>query len=172
MIVQVQMQDAFNARAQTAAERLRDELTKASVAFRSIDVRQAQINVAGINQSSSFQAIVAQQLPQWSAATNGPADFVLKLKPADAMSLRRDIYAQARQVMENLRAIVEAAGSSLDQAIKSTCYVKDLGDFAAFNEVYGTYFPNNPPARSTVQVARLPVDALVEVELVVAVPSV
>jgi preprotein translocase subunit SecD len=109
MIVQVQMQDAFNAQAQSAAERLRDEMTKARVAFRSIDVRQAgtlqdlerlQITVPGVDSEASFRQIAAQQLTQWSIAPNGPAEFVLTLKPTDAAALRRDVYAHTRQVIE------------------------------------------------------------------------
>jgi 2-iminobutanoate/2-iminopropanoate deaminase len=70
-------------------------------------------------------------------------------------------------VLENLKAIVEAAGSSLNHAVKATVYLKDMGDFAAMNEVYARYFAKNPPARSTVEAARLPRDARVEIDLVV-----
>jgi 2-iminobutanoate/2-iminopropanoate deaminase len=69
--------------------------------------------------------------------------------------------------MENLKAIVEAAGSSLDRAVKATVYLKDMQDFATMNEVYGRYFPQNPPARTTIQAARLPLDIRVEIDLVV-----
>lgn len=69
--------------------------------------------------------------------------------------------------MENLKAVVEAAGSSLDRAVKATVYLKDMQDFAAMNEVYGRYFPKNPPARTTIQAARLPLDIRVEIDLIV-----
>jgi 2-iminobutanoate/2-iminopropanoate deaminase len=82
-----------------------------------------------------------------------------------------DIRAQARQVMENLRAVLEAGGSSLDQVIKCTCFLADMNDFAAFNEVYGEFFTSEPPARSAVQAARLPRDVAVEVEAVALVSS-
>ncbi len=77
-----------------------------------------------------------------------------------------DITRQTERVLENLKGIVEAAGSSLDCALKTTVFLADLKDFAAMNEVYGRYFPSSPPARSTVEVARLPRDVRVEIELI------
>lgn len=77
--------------------------------------------------------------------------------------------AQTRQAMQNLKAILEAAGSSLDRVVKTTIFVADLNDFAVVNEVYGSFFTDAPPARSTVQVARLPLDARVEIEMVAMV---
>ena len=74
--------------------------------------------------------------------------------------------AQTAQTLKNLEAVLEAAGSGLDRAIKATVFLADLTDFALMNEVYKGFFKENPPARSTVQVARLPLDALVEIELV------
>jgi 2-iminobutanoate/2-iminopropanoate deaminase len=71
--------------------------------------------------------------------------------------------------MENLKAIVEAGGSSLDQAVKATVYLKDMNEFAAMNVVFARYFSANFPARSTVEVARLPRDVRVEIDLIVAV---
>lgn len=76
------------------------------------------------------------------------------------------IEPQARQVLENLKAIVAAAGMSLDDALKATCFLKDMGDFAKFNGVYAGYFGSAPPARETVEVARLPRDVLVEISLI------
>ena len=75
------------------------------------------------------------------------------------------IEAQTRQAIENLSAVLEAAGSSLEKVIKTTCFLKDIGDFAAFNGVYEQYFTGKP-ARSCVEVAALPKDALVEIEVV------
>jgi 2-iminobutanoate/2-iminopropanoate deaminase len=76
------------------------------------------------------------------------------------------IQGQTRQTLENIKAILEAAGTSLDNVVKTTVFLKDMNDFAAMNEVYKTYFSATPPARSTVEVARLPLDALVEIEAV------
>jgi 2-iminobutanoate/2-iminopropanoate deaminase len=70
--------------------------------------------------------------------------------------------------MENIKAGVEAAGSNLQHVVKTTVFLKDMNDFAAMNEAYGKYFSAAPPARSTVQVARLPKDALVEIEVIAA----
>ncbi len=77
-----------------------------------------------------------------------------------------DIRVQTERVMENLKGIVEAAGSSLDKVVKTSVFLKDMNDFAAMNETYGRYFPSNPPARATVEVARLPRDVRVEIELI------
>lgn len=77
-----------------------------------------------------------------------------------------DVRKQARQVMENLKAVLEAAGASLSQVAKTTIYLVDLQDFAAVNEIYGGYFPSQPPARATVQVAGLPRGALVEIDAI------
>jgi 2-iminobutanoate/2-iminopropanoate deaminase len=86
--------------------------------------------------------------------------------PATAKIIEGDIAAQTARVLENLKAIVEAAGSSLDRAVKATVFLKDMNDFAAMNEVYGKYFVVNPPARSTIEVARLPRDVRVEIDLI------
>lgn len=77
-----------------------------------------------------------------------------------------DIRKQTRQVMENVKGILEVAGASLSHVVKTTVFLKDLDDFAAMNEEYGKHFAAAPPARSTVQVARLPKDALVEIEVI------
>ncbi len=76
------------------------------------------------------------------------------------------IQAQTRQSLENIQAVLEAAGSSMDQVVKTTVFLADIADFAAFNAVYGEFFPQNPPARSTVQAGGLPIGALVEIEAV------
>ena len=77
-----------------------------------------------------------------------------------------DIQEQTRQVFKNIRAVLAAAGTTLDQVIKTTVFVQDLNDFAQLNTVYGTEFGDHKPARSTVQVARLPLDAKVEIEVI------
>ena len=76
------------------------------------------------------------------------------------------ITAQTEQVMQNLRAILEEAGSGLDRLVKTTVFLQDLGDFAAMNEVYAAHVGEAPPARSTVEVAKLPTGTLVEIEAV------
>ena len=92
----------------------------------------------------------------------------IALDPASGQIVEGDVARQTERVMQNLKAIVEAAGSSLDRAVKATVYLKDMSDFAAMNEVYGRYFAASPPARSTVEAARLPRDVRVEIDLVVA----
>ena len=76
-----------------------------------------------------------------------------------------DIRRQTERTLENIKGILEAAGSNLHHVVKTTVYLKDINDFPAMNEVYGRYFTSAPPARSTLQVARLPKDALVEIEV-------
>ena len=80
--------------------------------------------------------------------------------------LEGDVTAQARQVLENLKAVLTAAGSGLDRVLKTTVFLKDMADFAAMNAVYAEYFTEPYPARSTVQVAKLPRDVRVEIEAV------
>jgi 2-iminobutanoate/2-iminopropanoate deaminase len=77
-----------------------------------------------------------------------------------------DIKLQTEKVFENLKGILEASGASLSHVVKATVYLKDMNDFAAMNEVYARFFTAAPPARSTVQVARLPKDALVEIDVI------
>ncbi|MBX3141024.1 MAG: RidA family protein [Trueperaceae bacterium] len=81
-----------------------------------------------------------------------------------------DITAQTHQVMRNLTAVLEAAGTGVEHIVKSTCFLADMNDFAAFNEVYGSYLKGNLPARSTVQAAGLPKGGLVEVEVIASLP--
>ena len=88
------------------------------------------------------------------------------LDPKTGAMLNGDIRQQTERVMENLKGIVEAAGSKMQHIVKITVFLKDLNDFEAMNEVYARYFALAPPARSTVQVARLPKDALVEIEAI------
>lgn len=80
-----------------------------------------------------------------------------------------DIRQQTERVLENIKGILEASGSNLHHAIKTTVFLKDMNEFPQMNEVYARYFTAAPPARSTVQVARLPKDALVEIEVIAVV---
>jgi len=80
--------------------------------------------------------------------------------------LSGDIRQQTERVLEDIKGILEAGGVNLHHVVKTTVFLKDMNDFAAMNEVYGKYFSSAPPARSTVQVARLPKDALVEIEVI------
>lgn len=77
-----------------------------------------------------------------------------------------DVRVQAKRVMDNLAAVLAAAGSSFEAVVKTTIFLADMGDFAAVNEIYGGYFKANPPARATIQVAGLPKASLVEIECV------
>ncbi len=90
----------------------------------------------------------------------------IPLDPASGKLVEGGIAEQADRVLKNVQGVLAAAGSSLDRAVKTTCFLANLDDFAAFNEVYSRYFTNMPPARSTVQVAKLPAGALVEVECI------
>ncbi|GAA5529865.1 RidA family protein [Herpetosiphon gulosus] len=91
----------------------------------------------------------------------------IPLDPATGQVIEGDVTAQTRRVMENIRAVLTAANTNFEKVVKTTIFLADMNDFAAVNAVYGEYFPENPPARSTVQVARLPRDVQVEVEVIV-----
>jgi 2-iminobutanoate/2-iminopropanoate deaminase len=90
----------------------------------------------------------------------------IALDPATGKMVAGDVRAQADRVRRNLQAVVEAAGGTLRDVVKTTIFLKSVGDFPAVNEVYAAFFPADPPARSTVEAARLPKDALVEIEAV------
>jgi 2-iminobutanoate/2-iminopropanoate deaminase len=86
--------------------------------------------------------------------------------PSTGQIVASDIESQTKQVLENLKAILENGGSSIDAIVKTTVYLKDMNEFGAMNEVYGRYFKESPPARTTVEVSRLPRDVRVEIEAV------
>lgn len=90
----------------------------------------------------------------------------LPIDPATGAFAEGGIAGQTRQSLENVKAILAQAGLEMDSIIKTTVFLKDMNDFAAMNEVYAAYFPGEPPARSAVEVARLPKDALVEIEAI------
>ena len=87
----------------------------------------------------------------------------------DGVMLEGDVKEQTHQVFRNLEAVLKEAGSSLNQVIKATVFIKDMNEFADINEVYGQYFSEHKPARSCVEVARLPKDAKVEIEVIAVV---
>jgi 2-iminobutanoate/2-iminopropanoate deaminase len=90
----------------------------------------------------------------------------IALDPVSGQIVEGDIAVQTERVLQNLKAVLEACGSSMEQVLKTTVFVKDMADFPRMNEVYGRYFSVNPPARATVEVARLPRDVRVEIEAV------
>ena len=91
------------------------------------------------------------------------------IDPATGEFIGGGIAEQTERVLNNVAAVLEAAGSNLDQVVKTLVFLADMNDFAAMNEVYGKFFTGAPPARSTVQAARLPKDALVEIEAVAVI---
>lgn len=91
------------------------------------------------------------------------------LDPKSGEVVGEDITAQTKQVLQNIHGILEAAGVGFNAVVKTTCFLKDMNDFSAFNEVYATAFQESYPARSAVEVARLPKDVLVEIEVIAVV---
>lgn len=94
----------------------------------------------------------------------------IALDPATGQLREDEIQIQTEQVLKNLQAVLQAAGSDLSHVVKTTVFLKDMAEFKAMNEVYGRFFASNPPARSTVQVAGLPLNSRVEIEAVALVP--
>ena len=116
--------------------------------------------------------LAPQPVGPYSQATvwNGLV-FVAGQGPTNPATGQRveDIEGQTHQVMRNLAAILVAADSALDLALRCTCYLRDMNDFQRFNAVYAQYFPQNPPARTTIQAGRLPGDIAVEIDIIAAV---
>lgn|SRR5689334_22200480 len=94
----------------------------------------------------------------------------IPIDPATGNVVESDIALQTKRVLENLKAVLEACGCGLGDVVKTTVYLTDMREFARMNEVFATYFPQNPPSRATVEVARLPRDVRVEIECVAEVP--
>ncbi|MCU1302487.1 MAG: endoribonuclease [Candidatus Sulfotelmatobacter sp.] len=90
----------------------------------------------------------------------------IAIDPSTQQVVTGDVGAQTERVLRNLSEILEAAGSGLGKVVRSTVFLKDMNDFAAMNQVYGKYFSSAPPSRSTVEVARLPKDVLVEIDVI------
>jgi 2-iminobutanoate/2-iminopropanoate deaminase len=129
---------------------------------------------SGVKKVIATAAAPAAIGPYSQAVLSGGLAFLsgqIPLDPATGQIVEGDIAAQTAQVLENVKAVLEACGSSFEQVLKTTVYLKDLGEFARMNEVYARYFPTAPPARSTVEVARLPRDARVEIDLIARVPD-
>ncbi len=93
----------------------------------------------------------------------------IPLDPSTDELVAGDVAAQTERVLENIKAVLEAAGASMGSVLKTTVFLKDMADFTKMNEVYGRYFSENPPARSTVQAAKLPRDVMVEIDAIAAV---
>jgi len=91
---------------------------------------------------------------------------LIPIDPVTQQLITGDVAAQTDRVLKNLSAILTAAGSGLDRVVRTTVFLKNMSDFADMNQVYGRYFTSNPPARSTVEVARLPKDVLVEIDVI------
>ncbi|PCG19708.1 RidA family protein [Brachyspira sp. G79] len=93
----------------------------------------------------------------------------IPLDPVSGNMAENDIKKQTERVMENIKGLLESENLTMANIIKTTCFLTDMANFAAFNEVYAEYFPENPPARSTVAIKSLPKDALVEVEIIAVI---
>jgi 2-iminobutanoate/2-iminopropanoate deaminase len=107
--------------------------------------------------------------PYSQAVRAGGLVFVsgqVAIDPANQQVIAGNVAAQTERVLENVSAILRAAGTSLDHVVRSTVFLKNMDDFASMNEVYGRFFQASPPARSTVEVARLPKDVLVEIDVI------
>jgi 2-iminobutanoate/2-iminopropanoate deaminase len=94
----------------------------------------------------------------------------IPLDPATMTVVEGGVAEQTRRVLQNLGAVLDAAGASLGTVVKTTVFLKDMNDFAAMNEAYAEFFPSDPPARATVEVARLPKDVRVEIEVIALAP--
>ncbi|HVB34614.1 MAG TPA: RidA family protein [Patescibacteria group bacterium] len=92
------------------------------------------------------------------------------INPATGYVVEGGVTQQTEQVLENLKAVLAAAGSSLEQVVKTTVFLKSIDDFGKMNEIYSRYFTKDPPARSTVEVARLPRDVRVEIDVIAIAP--
>ncbi len=110
--------------------------------------------------------------PYSQAVQNGQLLFLsgqTPIDPATGNLVDGDIAAQTRRVFDNLKAVLQAAGASLDHVVKTSVYLADMNDFAAMNEVYATYFSSPHPARTTIQAARLPKDCRVEIDAIAVI---
>lgn len=95
----------------------------------------------------------------------------IPLNPVTGELVSDDIKSAVKQSLENVKAILEAAGTNMENAVKVTVFLKDMNDFAAVNEIYGQYFTGKMPARSAIQVAKLPKDCMIEIEAIAVIPN-
>ena len=115
-----------------------------------------------------------QGAPYTPAVRVGPFIYIsgqLPLDPATSRIVEGDFETQVRQCLRNLASVLKQEGLGLDSIVKTTVFLKDLGNFAALNTVYGPYFTGVKPARSTIEVARLPLDVMVEIEAIAVAPD-
>jgi 2-iminobutanoate/2-iminopropanoate deaminase len=127
-----------------------------------------------VRQAVSTPAAPAAIGPYSQAIRAGSLLFVsgqIPLDPQTGAMVDGDITAQTHRVFANVAAILEAGGSSLDRVVRATVYLADMDDFPAMNEVYGTYFTPPAPARATIQAARLPRDARLEIDVIASLPD-
>lgn len=127
-----------------------------------------------MRQAVSTPAAPAAIGPYSQAIRAGSLLFVsgqIPLDPQTGAMVDGDITAQTHRVFANVAAILEAGGSSLDRVVRATVYLADMDDFPAMNEVYGTYFTPPAPARATIQAARLPRDARLEIDVIASLPD-
>ena len=127
-----------------------------------------------MRQAISTEAAPKAIGPYSQAIRAGSLLFVsgqIPLDPATGAMVDGDVAAQTHRVFANLNAILEAAGASLENVVRSTVYLADMNDFAVVNGVYGTYFSSPAPARATVQAARLPKDARVEIDVIASLQA-
>ena len=127
-----------------------------------------------MRQAISSEAAPKAIGPYSQAIRAGSLLFVsgqIPLDPATGAMVDGDVAAQTHRVFANLKAMLEAAGASLDNVVRSTVYLADMNDFAVVNGVYGTYFSSPAPARATVQAARLPKDARVEIDVIASLQA-
>lgn len=160
--------------------------TEARISRRSVSARALAAGLAvPVAGAMSAQSVSAQATPVTSDRVSiNPGELfssaivangfvftsgMLSIDPATGELTGEDIETQTQQVLDNLAATLEAAGSSMDRVVKATCFLASLEDFQGFNEVYSQAFPSEPPARSTVEVAALAFGALVEIDLVAIV---
>jgi 2-iminobutanoate/2-iminopropanoate deaminase len=127
-----------------------------------------------VSQNSKKEPVLSKNAPQpigpySQAIRTGSMLFCsgqIALDPVTGQMTGTDVETQTKKVMENLGAVLQAGGASFDQVVKTTIFLKSMNDFPKVNEIYAQYFKDTPPARSTVEVSRLPKDALVEVEAI------
>lgn len=113
-----------------------------------------------------YSQAVTTQVKKWVFVSGQ-----IPIHPETGEVVQGDIKAQTKQVLENIKAVLFASGSGLEHVLKTTVFLKEMEDFPSMNAVYATYFASNPPARTTVEVSRLPKDVRVEIECVAEIPD-